>query len=125
MSRLERRLVEDRALRDAALELFKADIAFIRSGIRERGVGARLADRLGEGTRDMVDEAADYAEANKGVVAAGLAALVLWFARGPILKFFAGLMGDDEEAEDDATDDPGQYDENEEPSGHGDRSHDN
>ena len=33
----------------------------------------------------MVDDAIDYAEDNKGWVAAGAAAVVLWFARKPIL----------------------------------------
>lgn len=97
MSDLERQLVEDRLLRDAALELFKADLAFIRTDLREKGVGARLADRLGEGTRDMVDDAVDYAEANTGKLAAGVMAVILWFARGPILDAAGRLLGDDEE----------------------------
>src|SRR5690606_3416704 len=48
MSNLDRQLAEDRALRNAALAVFKADLAFIRTDIRERGLGTRLADRLGE-----------------------------------------------------------------------------
>lgn len=103
MSDLEHRLAEDRALRDAALALFKADLAFIRTDIRERGAGARLADRLGEGTRDMMDDAVDYAEANSGKVAAAAMAVILWFARRPILDFidrlFAGDDGDEEPAD--------------------------
>lgn len=95
MSRLERQLEEDKALRDAALGLFSADLALIRSDLRERGIGGRLADRIGESTMDMVDEAADYAEANRGKVAAGLAAIILWFARGPILDALGSLFGDD------------------------------
>ena len=97
MSDLERQLAEDRVLRDAALALFKADLAFIRTDLREKGVGARLADRLGEGTRDMVDDAVDYAEANTGKVAAGVLAVILWFARGPILDTAGRLLGVDEE----------------------------
>jgi len=97
MSDLEHRLAEDRALRDAALALFKADLAFIRTDLREKGLGARLADRVGEGTREMVDDAVDYAETHKGWVAAGIAAVVLWFARGPILDGLGRLIGNDEE----------------------------
>jgi hypothetical protein len=97
VSTLEQRLAEDRALRDAALALFKADLAFIRTDIREKGVGARLADRLGEGTRDMVDDAVDYAEANSGKVAAGAMAAILWFARGPILDLVGKWLGGDED----------------------------
>jgi hypothetical protein len=102
MSKLDRQMAEDRALRDAALTLFKADLAFIRTDIREKGVGARLADRLGEGTRDMVDDAVDYAEANGGKVAAGALAVILWFARGPILDAIGRLLGSEEGAEEPA-----------------------
>lgn len=102
MSDLEQRLAEDRALRDAALALFKADLAFIRTDIREKGVGARLADRLGEGTRDMVDDAVDYAEANSGKVAAAALAVIVWFARGPILDLAGRWLGDDEDEEEPA-----------------------
>jgi len=111
MSRLDERLAEDRALRDAALALFKADLAFIRTDIREKGLGARLADRLGEGTRDMVDDAVDYAEAHGGKVAAGAIAAILWLARGPIMDAIGRLLGSEDETE-----------EPEEPAGAADRS---
>ena len=101
MSDLERRLEEDRLLRDAALGLFKADLALIRAGVAERGIGTRIKDRLGEGTADMLDDAVDYAEENPGKVAAVIAAVVLWFARGPIIDALGRLFddGEDEDAE--------------------------
>lgn len=105
MNELEQRLAEDKALRDAALALFKADLALVRADLAERGIGKRIADRLGESTMDMLDEAADFAEENKGKVAAGIAAVVLWFTRGPILDALGRLVGDDE---DDA--EPGEHD---------------
>lgn len=104
MSRLEQQLAEDKAMRDAALGLFSADLALIRADLKERGIGGRLADRIGESTLDMVDEAADYAEANRGKVAAGIAALVLWFTRGPILDALGKLFGDDDGKEADEED---------------------
>ena len=99
MSEIERRMVEDKALRDAALALFKADLAMVRADLDERGIGARVKDRLGDSTMDVLDEAADFAEENKGKVAAAIAAVVLWFARGPILDALGRLIGDDEDAE--------------------------
>ena len=96
MSDLEQRLAEDRVLRDAALDLFRADLALIRGDLKERSVGGRVADRLSESALEMVAEAADYAEANKGKVAAGIAAVVLWFARGPILDALAGGLADED-----------------------------
>ena len=97
MSGLEQRLADDKALRDAALALFKADLALVRADLAERGIGARVADRLGESAMDIVDEGIDYAEENKGKVAAGVAALVLWFARRPILDALGRLIGTDED----------------------------
>lgn len=92
MSALTGRLAEDKALRDAALELFKSDIALIRDDLDERGVGARAKDRLGAAAVSMLDDAVDYAQDNKGWMAAGAAALVLWFARKPILARIADLL---------------------------------
>jgi hypothetical protein len=96
---LERQMAEDRALRDAALALFKSDLDLIRADLHERGVGARLADRIGDSAMDIADEAVDYADENRGTVAAAMAALVLWFARGPIFAALLSLFGGDEEEE--------------------------
>ena len=93
MSGTERRLAEARALRDAALAVFQADLRFVREDLAARGLGERVADRLGDATMDMVDDAVDYAEANKGRVAAAVAAAVLWFARAPLLAGLARLAG--------------------------------
>jgi hypothetical protein len=92
VSDLASQLAEDKALRDAALQLFKSDIALIRGGLDERGVAARARDRLGEAALGMADDAIDYAEDNKGWVAAGAAAVVLWFARKPILRWLADVL---------------------------------
>jgi hypothetical protein len=100
MSPLEARLAEDRQLRDAALEVFSTDLRFVRQDLRARSVGKRITDRIGDSAMDIVDEAVDYAEANRGSVAAAVAAIVLWFARAPLLNGLArifGLDGEDEE----------------------------
>ena len=96
MSDLGARLAEDKALRDAALQLFKSDLALIRGDLDERGIGARAKDRLGEAALSMVDDAIGIAEDNKGWVAAGTAAVVLWFARKPILAWLADLLEGEE-----------------------------
>lgn len=102
MSDLASRLAEDKALRDAALRLFKSDIALIRGDLDERGVGARAKDRLGDAALGMLDDAVDYAKDNKGWVAAGAAAVVLWFARKPILGWLADLLDGEEPDEGDS-----------------------
>lgn len=102
MNPLQIRVAEDRALRDAALEVFSTDLRFIRQDLRARSVGKRITDRIGDSAMDIVDEAVDYAEANRGSIAAAAAAIVLWFARAPLLNGLGrmfGLEGDDEEQE--------------------------
>ena len=102
MSPLEVRLAEDRKLRDAALEVFSADLRFIKQDLHARSVGKRITDRIGESALDVVDEAVDYAEANRGYVAAAVAAVILWFARAPLLNGLARIFGlDEDDAEQD------------------------
>lgn len=94
---LERRMIEDKALRDAALALVKADVEQLRADLGVRNIGARMVDRVSEGASDMLEEAADLADNNKGVLAALVAALLVWLARNPILALFDG---DDAETDD-------------------------
>ncbi len=95
MTGIQTRLREDRKLRDAALEVFRTDLRFIREDLRARGVGERIADRVGSSAMELVDEAFDYAEANTGRVATALAAVVLWFTRIPLLHALARIFGFD------------------------------
>ena len=109
MTSLKRQLLEDRALRDAALALVRADIAHLKGDFGAKSMGARFVDRISEGAVDVFEEAVDVAEDNKGVLATLIAAVILWFARNPILALL-----DDDPAEPDERDD--HYDEDPEPS---------
>jgi hypothetical protein len=103
VSPLEVRLAEDRKLRDAALEVFSTDLRFIKQDLHARGVGKRITDRIGDSAMEIVDEAVDYAEANRGYVAAAAAAIVLWFARVPLLNGLSRIFGfEDDETEQDS-----------------------
>jgi hypothetical protein len=97
VSPLERRLAEDRALRDAALGLFKADLALVREDLKVQGIGSRVAARIGDATMDTLDDAIDFAGDNKAKVGLALAAVVLWFARRPIIGAVEELLSDDTE----------------------------
>lgn len=94
-----RKMIEDRALRDAAMALVKADIAHLRNDLTTKGVGARLMDRVAEGANDVLDEAVDVAENHRGVLITLVAALVLWLSRNPIIALLTGEEPDDDEAE--------------------------
>lgn len=85
---LEHRMLEDRALRDAALALVKADVDQLRADLNVRTIGSRVADRVSEGASDMFDEAADLVDNHRGVMAALVAALLVWLARNPFLEMF-------------------------------------
>jgi hypothetical protein len=82
---LERTMREDRMLRDAARALVDADVANLRASLAERSIPTRIKDRVGEGASDVLDEAVAVAEDHKGVIATLIAAIILWFARNPIL----------------------------------------
>ena len=86
---IEKAMIEDRMLRDAARTLVDADIANLRANYAARGIGDRVKDRLEDSAAVVLEEAVAVAEDNKGVIATLLAAIVLWFARHPILDFIA------------------------------------
>ena len=93
----------DRAARDAALALFKADIQHLRNDLAAKGIGARIGERLGEGAVDMADEALELAGENKGKVGAGVAALILWIFHRPL---FSWLFGEDAPEDDEYPEEP-------------------
>lgn len=95
MTDLAHQLAEDRAMRDSARALLDADIRHIKGDLSEQGVGERLTHRVANRASHMTDEAIDLARDNRGAVSAGIAAILLFFLRGPILDWL-GLAGDDE-----------------------------
>lgn len=100
MSAIDRQLAEDRAMRDAALSLFKADLTLVRSDLAQRGAGQRVADRVTDAALDTVDDAVEYAQEHTGQVAAGVSAILLFLFRGPLLDLLAHIFSDDDEFHD-------------------------
>jgi len=86
MKSMDQQLAEDRALRDAALRLVKADVGFIRQDLAERGPGGRIVDRVSDATIDTVDDAVDYAQEHRVMVIGAAIAIVAWFAREPLSR---------------------------------------
>ncbi|GGD92376.1 hypothetical protein GCM10011515_10120 [Tsuneonella deserti] len=82
---LERTMRDDRLVRDAARAVVDADIAHLRADLASRSIPTRIKDRISEGAADVLDEAVAVAEDNKGVIATLVGAIVLWFARHPLL----------------------------------------
>ncbi|ANU07929.1 hypothetical protein [Paraurantiacibacter namhicola] len=100
MSQAREHMLADRDMRNAARRLFQTDLEFIKTDLAARGVGGRIADRIGDSTMDLVDDAVDYAADNKGMVTTFLAGIALWFARKPLLAGLERLL--DEDSGDDA-----------------------
>lgn len=88
-------VLEDRHLRDAARALVEADIDNLRADLAVKGIKDRALDRITDGASEVYDEAIEVAADHKGALAAIVAALVLWFARHPILE---ALFGENEDA---------------------------
>lgn len=100
MTRLPDRFIEDRAIRDAARAVLAEDIEHLRASLSEEGIASRvssgvtgtISNRIRTGARDVLEQAKAQAGDNKGVLAVLVGALVLWFARGPILEWIEGLL---------------------------------
>lgn len=88
MSKLPQQFLEDRALRDAAREVFMTDIEHARTSISGKGIATRVGSRVGDGAKDVFEVARVHADDNRGVLAALIGAILLFFAREPILEVF-------------------------------------
>lgn len=94
MTQLLTRYREDRALRDAAKSVVLSDIDHVRSSLSGKGMATRVADRIGDGAKDVLELAKAQADENRGIVAGLIAVVALWLTRGPILEILG--LADDE-----------------------------
>ena len=102
------RMVEDKHLRDSARALVEADVEHIKADFANKGMAKRALFRLRENAGELYDEALDVADSNKGAVAAVFAALIVWFARNPLLDMVGlGVEQDDERTE--PSDEPAEH----------------
>lgn len=88
MTNIRTRMLEDRYLRDSAKALVEADIDHLKNGLNQKSIAERTFDGIKEGATDIYEEAVELAEDNKGALAALLAAIIVWFARNPIMDLF-------------------------------------
>lgn len=96
MSDLRQQFLEDRALRDAAKANFLADVEHAKESLSGKGVAGRIVDRIGDGARDVFEQASETAEDNRGIIAALIGAILLWISRGPIMEMLGLEKPDDE-----------------------------
>lgn len=96
MTKLPQQFIEDRALRDAARDVFMADIEHARTSTSGQGIATRIGSRVGDGAKDVFEVAKVHADDNRGILAALIGAIVLFFAREPILEIFGITPSKDE-----------------------------
>lgn len=110
MTRLPQSFIEDRALRDAARAVLVEDIERLRASLSEEGIASRVSagvsstitSRIRTGARDVLAQAKAQAGDHKGVLAVLIGAIVLWFARGPILDWLDEFAEIDDDIDTDA-----------------------
>ena len=78
MPSVDKRLREDRAVRDAARNLIEADLGIVKGDVKERGVGSRAATFASEHSRNVAHGALAYAS-QKPIMAAGIVTAILAF----------------------------------------------
>ena len=80
MADLENDLRQDRALRNAAKHLLKADLGFLKGDVAEKGMGGRIAGRVKDGAADVAESAVEFAGEHKLQLGAGLVVAAAAFA---------------------------------------------
>lgn len=100
MSKLLKRFEEDRRMRDTARVVLMADIAHARTTLSAKGFADRVGGRIGDGAKDVFEVAKVHSDDNRGIIAALIGALLLWFAREPIME----ILGFDEAEDGDELD---------------------
>lgn len=93
MNEAERRLSEDRSLRRSARGLFDRRLAQVKADYAARGVPDRIKAKAASESRKALDTALDVASESKGIIAATIGALMLWFFRNPILDLAKRVFG--------------------------------
>ncbi len=100
MSRLEERYEKDRALRDAARAVLLDDVDHARTNLTPNAIAGRVTSRIGNGAKDVLDVAKDKAGDHRTLIAAIIAAVVLWLGREPIRDLFDSLFDQEHDASD-------------------------
>lgn len=96
-------MIADRRMRDTARAMVDADFTHLKNNLSRKGIAARAVDRVTEGAQDVYEQAVEVASDNRGALAAILAALLLWFARNPIMDALFGQESDRDEDEDEVS----------------------
>jgi hypothetical protein len=98
-------LEQSKRERNDANRAFRSGLAQVNEDIAVRGVGGRIADRVGERAGAALGDAVEVANEHRGIVAGTIAALALWSLRRPIIRLIGRLWPEPAEPEGNANDD--------------------
>lgn len=73
MGKLDRQLIEDRALRDAASAVFQEDIALLRASLSPNELANRFGSKVEEGGGEVAEKASELLRDNRQSILMGLA----------------------------------------------------
>lgn len=85
MTKGEARLRADRTTRQRARATVEMQYAQVKADLAAKGVGARAAGAVIDGTREAAEMGLEVARERKGVLAGTIGALLLWLFRKPIV----------------------------------------
>lgn len=91
--KFDRQLQSDRALKNSAMALVKANIEQVKQDYSAKGIGGRLAGRMSAGVQDLSEQASDKVSGKGAILAAIAGSAAVWFARKPLLELFDNLAG--------------------------------
>lgn len=96
MSTTARQFTAAKATRDRTRAAFDGRLAKVKQDLEARGVGGRIADKVSEDARAVLEEAQDFAGTHRGLIAGTIAALMLWLLRHPLIAGLERLFGRDD-----------------------------
>lgn len=107
MSPAKRRLIEDRAMRDAARQMVNHQVAWFKAGTGEPGFASHVLETGKDYARTVADGAIDIAQEHRGKLSGGLAIAALaaaaWIYREQLGDLVAGMLDGFSGDEDDTT----------------------
>ena len=99
MGNLADKVLEDRRLRNAIRRDFDMCLATVKQDLEARGVGGRIADKVGQEAALAIENAKSVAGDNKAVIAGTIATLAVWFLRNPLISWLDSLLSEDNDPE--------------------------
>jgi hypothetical protein len=101
MNATARKVLQEKAVRNAARDACETRLAQVKADLAARGVAGRIADDLTEKAKSTFDESVTIAQDNPAVVGGTIFALVLWLVKSPLIAWTEDLFGPSERIDDD------------------------